>query len=160
MENQKKFCPKCGSPVEGGRFCSNCGCDLSQIEVGGTPVAEQTANGEQKLSHDQIRQILVRYQDKIPEEKLMFFKSRLSETPASKFTEIMCMEYTDPVHILLFSIFLGGFGVDRFVLGDTGLGIAKLLLNWFTCGIWSIVDIFLCHKKAKEKNLNNLLMIM
>lgn len=45
----------------------------------------------------------------------------------------------------LLSYFLGILGVDRFYLGHTGLGIAKLLVSIVTCGvggvIWGIVDI-------------------
>lgn len=48
---------------------------------------------------------------------------------------------------ILLSIFLGYFGVDRFYLGYTGLGIAKLLITIFTCGIagwvWWLIDVIL-----------------
>jgi TM2 domain-containing membrane protein YozV len=45
---------------------------------------------------------------------------------------------------LLSLIGIGGIG--RFYIGDIGMGVAQLLVGWFTCGIgliWSIVDAIL-----------------
>ncbi|HEY2370871.1 MAG TPA: TM2 domain-containing protein [Polyangiaceae bacterium] len=43
----------------------------------------------------------------------------------------------------LLQIFLGSFGVGRFYLGYTGLGIAQIAVVWLTCGfgsIWTLID--------------------
>ena len=42
----------------------------------------------------------------------------------------------------------GGFGVDRFLRGQVGLGICKLLLGWITLGIWPLVDWIISLSKA------------
>lgn len=43
---------------------------------------------------------------------------------------------------LLLSYFLGGFGIDRFYLGHTGLGVIKLL-TCGGCGIWALIDFLI-----------------
>ena len=43
---------------------------------------------------------------------------------------------------VLLSLFVGWLGIDRFYLGYTGLGIAKLLTLGFF-GIWALIDLVL-----------------
>jgi hypothetical protein len=43
---------------------------------------------------------------------------------------------------LLISFFVGVFGIDRFYLGYTGLGILKLV-TFGGCGVWALIDLIL-----------------
>lgn len=43
---------------------------------------------------------------------------------------------------------LGGFGVDRFMNGQTGIGVCKILFGWCTAGIWAMVDWIIAMTKA------------
>ncbi len=86
-----------------------------------------------------------------PENKLMMVRDMLLAMPDERLPLIQTAPYKNPTTLLLFSIFLGPYGVDRFMLGETGLGVLKLV----TCGgagIWTIVDWFLISDKTKEYN--------
>jgi TM2 domain-containing membrane protein YozV len=52
---------------------------------------------------------------------------------------------------LCLSILLGGLGVDRFYVGDVGLGALKLL-TLAGCGIWGIIDWFLIMGRTDDVN--------
>ena len=52
------------------------------------------------------------------------------------------------VAFVLLCFFLGGLGVDRFMRGQVGLGIFKLLIgSWATLGIWPLVDFVIALVK-------------
>jgi hypothetical protein len=53
---------------------------------------------------------------------------------------------------LLFSIFLGFYGVDRFYMGQAGLGIGKLL-TFGGCGIWYLIDIVLIAIRSSNDSM-------
>jgi len=90
---------------------------------------------------------------KFPSNKILIVDKELDRVDDSKFVLLQSLNYKDPILILVLSIVVGSLGVDRFLLGQTGLGILKLL----TCGgfgIWWIVDLFLVMDMAKEQNFN------
>ncbi len=83
--------------------------------------------------------------------QLMYVRERLLEMDESKWVYVQTLQFKDPTISLIISILVGALGIDRFLIGDTGLGIAKL----FTCGglgIWVLVDWFLIMGRTKEKN--------
>ena len=85
----------------------------------------------------------------------MEIKDFLTKSDDSKFTNVQIQQYKDPTTVLIVSLLAGPLGIDRFMIGDTGLGIGKLL----TCGgfgIWAIIDYFLIMGATKSKNFEKL----
>ena len=94
-----------------------------------------------------------------PAEKIMFLKEKLYRLDEEKFSMVSCIELKDPTTLLLISLFLGGMGIDRFMLKDTGMGVLKLLTGG-CCGILTIIDWFSIQKKTKEINFNKFMTML
>ncbi len=94
-----------------------------------------------------------------PPEKIMYIRDRLSMIDESRWILISTVEFKDPTLILVLSILFGSLGIDRFMLGDIGMGILKLLTGGL-CGILTIIDWFMVMNKTKELNFNNLMSIL
>ena len=87
--------------------------------------------------------------------QMNMIRERLIAMDDSKWAMLSTIQFKDPTTNLIISILAGSLGVDRFMNGDSGLGVGKLL----TCGglgIWTIVDWFQIQKATREKNLQKL----
>ena len=100
--------------------------------------------------------LLSTYGKYFPEERFADVKTILESMSEDKQASLAMSGFKDPTITLIISLLGGGLGLDRFYIGDTGLGVAKLL----TCGglgIWSIIDWFLIMGAVREKNFQKLL---
>lgn len=111
------------------------------------------------LEQSKIDMYIMTNQKYFPEGKIVYLKDKLRTMDDEKFSLISTIEMKDPTTILLVSIFLGVLGIDRFMIGDTGMGILKLL-TCGCCGILTIVDWFTISKKAKELNFNKVMSLI
>ena len=109
--------------------------------------------------NDKINMLLMTYSKYFPDENMMMIRDKFEAMDESKTSMLYTLGLKDPTMALILSIVAGGLGIDRFYIGDTGLGIAKLL-TCGGCGIWTIIDYFLIMKVTKEKNLEKFITVM
>lgn len=64
----------------------------------------------------------------------------LTDQQKNMFLAQYAAEHKDRTTLLLISIFLGKFGVDRFMMDDVGMGLLKLF-TLGCCGVLWIIDI-------------------
>ena len=86
-------------------------------------------------------------------------RERLIQMDDSKWALVQTLQFKDPTTILIVSLLGGSLGIDRFMIGDTGLGIGKLL----TCGglgIWTIIDWFSIMGATRESNMTKLQQVL
>lgn len=84
--------------------------------------------------------------------------------------EINSVPLKNPSLALALSIFLGGFGIDRFYVGDAGYAVFKIIFGFVACvilgftlfmplialGVW-LLDVCIIYTRTQDVNYNNIL---
>lgn len=110
------------------------------------------------MTKEAINAFIISNNSKLPTQQIPFIRQRLESLDEEKSNTILSIELKSPIIAFLISWFLGAFAIDRFYIGDTKLGIFKLV-SWITVigGIlWTIIDLFLIMGKTKQNNFDRL----
>jgi len=89
--------------------------------------------------------------EKFSPEMLFSIRAALEKLSDDHWILVSSIAFRDPMSVFIASIFGGKFGIDRFMLGQTGLGVLKLL----TCGgigVWWLVDLFVIQQTTRKSN--------
>lgn len=105
-----------------------------------------------------INMFLANHGDKFEPAQLPIIQQRLEMVPDEQMMFISAADFKSPTTMLVVSLVAGGLGIDRFLLGDTGMGILKLLTGG-CFGILTIIDWFTIMDKTKKKNFEQFMMI-
>ena len=105
-----------------------------------------------KMDSNKVDMFLMANNSNFESMDLPYVREELTNVDESKWSVFQITQFKNPTTILIVSLLAGTLGIDRFMIGDTGLGIAKLL----TCGglgIWAIIDWFLIMSATRRKNI-------
>ena len=94
-----------------------------------------------------------------PTEQVQYIRQRLEALHEQQLSLLYSISFQDPTMMLVISLFGGSLGIDRFILGQVGLGVGKLL-TCGGCGIWSIVDWFLIMDATRQSNAQKLFAVI
>ncbi len=94
---------------------------------------------------------LIENQKKFKTVDLMVIKEQLDKLSDKQLFMLNSMDFKDPTVSVVLSVLVGGLGIDRFYIGDTGLGVLKLITGG-GLGVWWLVDLFVISGKTKKNN--------
>ena len=90
--------------------------------------------------------MLLQYMNNLPEHRRLEFQMAYQGRKKERTTA------------LVLSLVFGGLGIDRFYLGQTSLGVLKLLTAG-GCGVWAVIDWFMIMGAADAQNMNALMQL-
>lgn len=89
-------------------------------------------------------------------KQLRALRDRLAQVDEAAFQMMLTQDYKSPTTALILSVLLGYLGVDRFYIGDIGLGAVKLLTAG-GFGIWTVLDWFFISNATRRNNYEELM---
>lgn len=107
------------------------------------------------MTKEQVDQLISANVEKIAPEFIETIRARLLEADEGV-GQAAFANLKGGTFMFLMAFFFGSYGVDRFMLGDTGLGVAKLL-TCGGCGFWTIIDWFTVGSRTKKYNAEKIL---
>lgn len=111
------------------------------------------------MRQDQIDLFMATNANNFPDCSKGSIRKALAECPEHRWQIIAYMSFKNPVVALILSIFLGELGIDRFYIGNIGLGILKLITGG-GCGVWWFIDLFLIMGSTRRVNYNKLAQVL
>jgi TM2 domain-containing membrane protein YozV len=109
-----------------------------------------------------IDMFIINYSKYFTSDKLIYIREKLAEMPEEKSSamSIMSSELKKPtIYWFISFFFLGIVGIDRFAIGDIGMGLLKLL-TLGGCGLLWLIDWFIITDRVKEKNFGKFIEIL
>jgi TM2 domain-containing membrane protein YozV len=107
------------------------------------------------MTKEQVDQLISVNADKLAPEYIETIRERLLDADEGA-AQAAFASLKGTTMMFLIAWVGGCLGVDRFMLGQTGLGVAKLL----TCGgcyIWWLIDLFTAGKRTRQYNADKIL---
>ncbi len=121
-------------------LCRFCTAGFGRVQGGVDEVSERYSTEDKEVGMAEIGAAeLMTFQDGMTDQQKMMFMSQYNSEKKDRSTG------------LILSILLGSIGVDRFYLGDTGMGMLKLLTLGL-CGIMTIIDWFSIMGRVDDYN--------
>jgi len=108
------------------------------------------------MTNDKVMYFMAAYGKYFPSNQMMFLRDRIQNLDDNQLMMISALEFHDPTVLLIISVLIGTLGIDRFLIGDVGMGVLKLLTGGL-CGILTVVDWFLIMNLCREKNMQKLM---
>lgn len=107
------------------------------------------------MTEQEVNSIIMMNGSKLPFEGIEMLRQKLLGMDYATATVYMA-QMKDPTIAIILSVLIGELGIDRFYIGDIGLGVLKLI----TCGglgIWWIIDIILIMNLTRQKNMETIM---